>query len=213
MLVFLLKNSKLLQKIFPTADDVEKYIHSIQGYIQEKYISGPSEIYRIFFYDCEPLEKKFTNPIDKSILDLAQSSSFKDNKNLQNYLQRKAYFALRFGELNIQGRKKDNWSQWDIKKWKMPDLINRKIEANDLYPSLQQKGVDMKIGLDIASITSKKLCIKLVLLSGDTDMIPAMKMARKEGVHVFLHTFDKSISNLMASHSDVIIKHHDLKSF
>ena len=163
--------------------------------------------------DCQPLEKKLTNPIDKSILDLAQSFSFKDNKNLQNYLQRKAYFALRFGELNIQGSKKDNWSQWDIKKWKMPDLINRKIEANDLYPFLQQKGVDMKIGLDIASITSKKLCTKLVLLSGDTDMIPAMKMARKEGVHVFLHTFNKSISNLMASHSDVIIKHHDLKVF
>ena len=69
----------------------------------------------------------------------------------------------------------------------------------------------MKMGLDIASMTSKKLCTKIVLLSGDTDMIPAMKFARKEGVHVFLHTFNPSAHNTMAAHTDIIVKHRELK--
>ena len=206
---FFTKKFKLINGKFPSANEVETYIVSIQTYIQKKYVSGPSEIYRIFFYDCPPFEKKLTNPIDQSILDLSQTKSFKDNKKLQNSLKQKAYFALRLGQLNLSG---NEWEQWNVGKWKMPDLVKRKIKPKDLYPSLQQKGVDMRMGLDIASITSKRLCTKLVLLSGDTDMIPAMKMARKEGVHVFLHTFDQGVSSLMASHSDVIIKHQDLKS-
>ena len=68
----------------------------------------------------------------------------------------------------------------------------------------------MRMGLDIANITSKKLCTKIVLLSGDTDMIPAMKLARKEGVHVFLHTFHPSAHNAMVAHADIIVKHSEL---
>ena len=81
--------------------------------------------------------------------------------------------------------------------------------AKDLTPEITQKGVDMRMGLDIASITSKKLCTKIVLLSGDTDMIPAMKLARKEGVHVFLHVFQNA-HHAMAAHSDIIVKHCEL---
>ena len=56
---------------------------------------------------------------------------------------------------------------------------------------------------------------KLVLISGDTDMIPAMKTARKEGVHVYWHSMDdgKYGSNLdLATHSDVVISNKLLKS-
>ena len=59
---------------------------------------------------------KLINPIDKSVFDLAQIPSFKDNKNLQDTLQQKPYFALRFGQLSILGNKKDDWNQWDVKK-------------------------------------------------------------------------------------------------
>ncbi len=73
----------------------------------------------------------------------------------------------------------------------------------------------MRIGLDIASITGKKLCSKIVLISGDTDMIPAMKIARKEGVHIYWHSMDDSRygSNLdLATHADVVITNKLLKS-
>lgn len=77
--------------------------------------------------------------------------------------------------------------------------------------AVTQKGVDMRIGLDIANITAKKLCTKLVLFSNDADMIPAMKMARKEGVHVFLHTFNRSPLLKMWPHADVVVKDDDLQ--
>ena len=94
----------------------------------------------------------------------------------------------RLGQLRFQG-----WDKKDSNYWR---------------PRIKQKGVDMRIGLDIASVTTKKLCTKLVLISGDTDMIPAMKTARKEGVHVYWHSMNdgKQGSNLdLATHSDVVI--------
>ena len=45
-----------------------------------------------------------------------------------------------------------------------------------------QKGVDMKIGLDIASLSYKKLVDQIVLISGDSDFVPAAKLARLEGI-------------------------------
>ena len=101
------------------------------------------------------------------------------------------------GQLKIQG-----WEQKDEKGY--------------WYPKIRQKGVDMRIGLDIANITGKKLCSKIILISGDADMIPAMKIARKEGVHVYWHSMDDSQhgSNLdLATHSDVIIKNKQLKNW
>jgi uncharacterized LabA/DUF88 family protein len=55
----------------------------------------------------------------------------------------------------------------------------RAIAANDLVPDLRQKGVDMRIGLDIAFISLRKVADVLVLITGDSDFVPAMKVARR----------------------------------
>jgi uncharacterized LabA/DUF88 family protein len=54
------------------------------------------------------------------------------------------------------------------------------------FLNLEQKGVDMRIGIDVATLTLKKIVERIILISGDTDMIPAMKLARREGVQVVL---------------------------
>ena len=56
----------------------------------------------------------------------------------------------------------------------------------DVFLSLEQKGVDMRIGIDVATLTLKRILDRFILVSGDTDMIPAMKLARREGVLVVL---------------------------
>ena len=38
----------------------------------------------------------------------------------------------------------------------------------------------MKLGLDIATLTLKKQVNKIVLISGDSDFVPAAKLARAE---------------------------------
>ena len=58
--------------------------------------------------------------------------------------------------------------------------------ASDVFLALEQKGVDMRIGIDVATLTLKRIVERVILISGDTDMIPAMKLARREGAQVVL---------------------------
>lgn len=46
----------------------------------------------------------------------------------------------------------------------------------------QQKGVDMRVGVDIASLAYKKQVDQIILIAGDSDFVPAAKLARREGV-------------------------------
>ena len=48
----------------------------------------------------------------------------------------------------------------------------------------------MRIGMDVAASAIKRLVERIILFSGDTDMIPAMKLARREGLQVFVVKLD-----------------------
>lgn len=39
-------------------------------------------------------------------------------------------------------------------------------------------------GIDVATLSLKRIVDRIILISGDTDMILAMKLARREGVQV-----------------------------
>ncbi|MDD9871473.1 MAG: NYN domain-containing protein [Gammaproteobacteria bacterium] len=67
-----------------------------------------------------------------------------------------------------------------------------------------QKGVDMRVGLDIASLPGN--VEKIILLTGDTDLVPAMKHARKCGIQVVLVQLPakQKISDELRGHADYI---------
>ncbi|MFD2722216.1 NYN domain-containing protein [Ignatzschineria indica] len=44
----------------------------------------------------------------------------------------------------------------------------------------------MKIGIDISSLTLKKLVKQIILIAGDADFVPAAKLARREGIDFIL---------------------------
>ena len=116
---FFTKRFRDIYKKFPSADIVESYIQCIQEHIREhNYIQKNSEIYRIFFYDCEPIKGTLTNPVDSSPLNLSKSDSFKNNESLHDGLKKRHYFALRFGELRLANRNKP-WQQWRVKDRKI----------------------------------------------------------------------------------------------
>ncbi len=52
-----------------------------------------------------------------------------------------------------------------------------RLALRGLRPDIRQKGVDMRIGLDIASLTLKQQVQVVVLVTADSDFIPAMKFA------------------------------------
>lgn len=76
------------------------------------------------------------------------------------------------------------------------------IKETDVIYDLRQKGIDMKIGVDIASMALKKFVSQIVLISGDADFVPASKLARREGVDFILDPMWNPIDDLLFGHID-----------
>ena len=78
----------------------------------------------------------------------------------------------------------------------------KSVEDGGIKLGLRQKGVDMRIGLDIASITLKKQADTIILVSGDSDFVSAAKLARREGVEFILDPMRQRISDDLFEHID-----------
>ncbi|WP_148079682.1 NYN domain-containing protein, partial [Neisseria meningitidis] len=72
----------------------------------------------------------------------------------------------------------------------------------DVVLDVKQKGVDMRIGLDISSITLKKQADKIILFSGDSDFVPAAKLARREGIDFILDPMWNHVPPDLMEHID-----------
>jgi uncharacterized LabA/DUF88 family protein len=81
----------------------------------------------------------------------------------------------------------------------------REISERDVNFGLRQKGVDMRIGLDIASMTLKHQVDTLVLVTGDSDFVPAAKLARREGVEFLLDPRWQQVSDELNEHVDGVV--------
>lgn len=53
-------------------------------------------------------------------------------------------------------------------------------------PVLQQKRVDLMLGLDLATLSVKNRITHAVLVAGDSDFLPAVELAKQEGIAVWL---------------------------
>lgn len=157
-------------------------------------------LYRIFFYDCEPVQKKMHNPISRKSVDFSKSDEAVFRLALHKELIKKRKVALRLGKLSSD-------VDWIFKPSIAQDLLKgRKALADvtdaDVILSVRQKGVDMRIALDISSITLKKQANRIVLISGDSDFVPAAKFARREGIDFILDPMWQRIPDDLNEHID-----------
>jgi uncharacterized LabA/DUF88 family protein len=81
----------------------------------------------------------------------------------------------------------------------------KNLSADDLKLSLRQKGVDMRIGIDITTLTMKKQVDTIILVTGDSDFVPAAKVARREGVEFLLDPLRQQVNDDLHEHVDGII--------
>jgi uncharacterized LabA/DUF88 family protein len=81
----------------------------------------------------------------------------------------------------------------------------KNLAADDLKLSLRQKGVDMRIGIDITTLTLKKQVDTIILVTGDSDFVPAAKVARREGVEFLLDPLRQQVNDDLHEHVDGII--------
>ena len=64
----------------------------------------------------------------------------------------------------------------------------------------------MRVGLDIASLALKKHVDVIVLVTSDSDFVPAMKFARREGAQLFLVSLGHKIVDEMREHADLVLE-------
>lgn len=158
------------------------------------------DLYRIFYYDCLPYSKKQHNPITGRSVDFSKTNQFKFRIEFFEELKKKRKLALRLGML-------EDKNKWIIRPEKIKELLNGDIEIKDLTEEdvifdLTQKMVDMKIGLDIASITLKRQVNQIILVAGDSDFVPAAKLARREGIDFILDPMWNKIKPHLFEHID-----------
>lgn len=142
-------------------DFIEKVAHSC--------VEGDERLLRVLYYDCAPYNGKAKQPIS------GEYRHFEGSDHWLKELAAKNLFAVRRGVLKFRGFKP-----------KRTPTGEKPLTDDDFSPDFEQKGVDMRIGLDIATFSASKAADRIILISGDTDCIPAMKLARIAGLQVVL---------------------------
>lgn len=162
-----------------------------------------AELYRIFYYDCPPSSKKVYHPLTKVAVDLEKSEQYEWSIEFINELKHQRKFALRMGRLG------EEQAAYTLPPKKIRKLVNNTLDissltVDDFILSIPQKGVDMKIGVDISSLAFKHQVDRIVLISGDSDFVPAAKQARREGIDFVLDPMRQKVKEDLFEHIDGI---------
>lgn len=161
-------------------------------------------LYRIFYYDCPPMERNVYHPLLKRDKSMKKEPLYQWMSTFQNELRSKRKVALRLGRLS------DNDIGYTLSSDVVKKLCSGALKIDDLTENhfilnVRQKGVDMRIGLDIASMAYKKQVSKIILIAGDSDFVPAAKLARREGIDFVLNPMGNHISDDLNEHIDGIL--------
>jgi uncharacterized LabA/DUF88 family protein len=161
---------------------------------------GRRQLYRIFYYDCPPLSNRAHNPLNGKAVDFSRTREAQFRVQLHLELAALRKVALRMGRLAEQGL-------WTIRPSLMKDVLAGKLSIsqlteNDVTYDVRQKGVDMRIGLDIASLAFKRQVDQIVLIAGDSDFVPAAKLARREGIDFILDNMWQPVPDDLYLHID-----------
>ena len=159
-------------------DYIEKVAHAC--------VHADETLLRILYYDCAPFVGKVALPVS------GNEHEFKGSDTWLKTLAQKDLFAVRRGVLKFRG----------FKPKRIP-IAPAQLTDADFEPDFEQKGVDMRIGLDIANHAATKSVDRIILVTGDTDCLPAMKHARINGLQVVIVSFpNHRVASELLWHSD-----------
>lgn len=188
-------------------------------------------IYRIFFYDAVPYDGQAHHPVLNRQIDFGKSDLATFRTTLFEGLRRQRKVALRLGKVvrdgdwMVAGAKSrkiistrklfetldlsqvDADGKLSVTEAQLAELGRLQalwtgIEDHEVKLGLRQKGVDMRIGVDITSLTLKKQVDTIVLVAGDSDFVPAAKLARREGIEFILDPMWQSVNEDLFEHID-----------
>lgn len=183
----------------PTARAVEmrEYVYK---HLKKSDGGAPRHLYRIFYYDCPPLAESVYHPIRGNV-NLAKEPTYAWSCEFFEELKRERKLALRMGRISSAGTG-FSLNQKPMKKLCSGAIDHTELQTTDFHPTWSQKGVDMKLGLDIASIAYEGTADQIILIAGDSDFVPAAKIARRKGIDFILDPMGAKINNDLLEHID-----------
>jgi uncharacterized LabA/DUF88 family protein len=178
------------------ADDIVAECQRIQ---KRPELSG-HDLLRIYYYDAPPSSQSLQNPVSRTALNLSTTPRFRQSQSLYDQLVLKPNFALRMGETRLSPHR------WRLKPRVARQLIAapRALTDNDFDLDISQKGVDMRIGLDMARLALRETVRAVAVVTGDSDFIAAFKFVRREGVRVLLDPMGHNIRPELRAHADIV---------
>lgn len=174
---------------------------SLIGYAMRHVKWSKNDLYRIFYYDCPAADFTVFNPVTKKNVPLKNQDIFKWQGAFLEELRNKRRVALRLGELS------ERQARYAFKEKAFKSICYGKKDVNsitddDIELIIPQKGVDMKIAVDISSMAYKKQVDQIILITGDSDFVPASKLARREGIDFILDPMWAHIRPSLNEHVD-----------
>ncbi|MDD7513060.1 MAG: NYN domain-containing protein [Clostridiales bacterium] len=188
-----------------TSDDrIDELLNYCYRHLRDKGARKEFELYRIFYYDCPPMSRTVYHPFLKKNIDFRHTPLYTWMTEFLEGLTYRRKIALRLGTLS------DTQAKYTLDAKVLNKLCKGDIKVDDLKESdfrleVKQKGVDMKIGVDIASIAYKHQVDKIILISGDSDFVPAAKLARREGIDFVLDPMRHKIKSELQEHVDGVM--------
>ena len=164
---------------------------------------GPNdELSRILFYDALPFTGKGEHPLSGPV-DFAQTPLIARKQQFLQSLRATPEVSLRLGRSAWQA------GQWQLDSTRLGELVAGEIAVsdlcqNDIYPDIRQKGVDMRLGLDIAGIAYRHQADKIILVANDADYVPAVRLLREEGIKVVLDPLWTRAAEDLREHVDYV---------
>lgn len=201
---FFLRRAEYLWGYKSPQKRAEELVVYCKRHLKDEHIKndkGRKDLYRIFYYDCIPSDKTVFHPLLKKQIELKKTEMYRWNNTFFDELKSKRKVAIRRGELL------ESAIGYTIKPDVVKKLCRRDISLDDLTEDdfkldIQQKGVDTRICLDIASLAYKKQVDQIVLIAGDSDFVPAAKHARREGIDFILDPMWHTIKPSLNEHID-----------
>lgn len=198
---FYRKRSRSLLGHKTPKDRADELVAYCLSHLRDKY--EQRYLYRIFYYDCPPVNKNIYHPLTQRSVNLGRTDEYEWMNSFLNELRHRRKFALRLGRVS------EGTITYNLKPGTTKQLFQNKITLDDITEtdfsiSLEQKGVDMRIGIDISSLAFKQQVNQIILISGDSDFVPAAKQARREGIDFILDPMRSPIKPDLYEHIDGI---------
>ena len=166
-----------------------------------KHLKQDDYLVRIYYYDCLPLQARGISPLNGNEINFSQLESARLRYQLFDGLRITPNFCLRLGSMEWNGR------DWSIVGSKVAPLLKKEISVDDLSdgdirPGSEATQISVKMALDMTMLAGKNAGDLFTVISGRTDLIPAMEMVRQEGVQICLDPMYAPINNELKAQAD-----------